>query len=66
VLGVIAGLAVSVMANHAGNITNPAVEDPFKPQSGRPEREDAGAIEVSSATPASSNERVIAVDCAAI
>lgn len=25
----IAGLAVSMMANHAGNITQPAVEEPF-------------------------------------
>jgi AhpD family alkylhydroperoxidase len=36
VLEVIAGLAVSVMANYAGNITNPVVEDPFKPQSWTP------------------------------
>ncbi len=32
VLEVIAGLASSVMANYAGNITNPPVEDPFKAQ----------------------------------
>jgi AhpD family alkylhydroperoxidase len=32
VLEVIVGLAVSVMANYAGNITNPPVEDPFKAQ----------------------------------
>ncbi len=32
VLEVIAGLAVSTMANYAGNITNPPVEDPFKGQ----------------------------------
>lgn len=32
VLEAIAGLAVSVMANYAGNITNPAVEEPFQPQ----------------------------------
>ena len=32
VLEVIAGLAVSLMANYAGNITNPVVEDAFKPQ----------------------------------
>lgn len=32
VLEVIAGLAVSVMANYAGNITNPVVEPPFQPQ----------------------------------
>ena len=32
VLEVIAGLAVSVMANYAGNITNPVVEEPFQPQ----------------------------------
>lgn len=31
-LEVIAGLAVSVMANYAGNITNPVVEEPFKSQ----------------------------------
>ena len=31
VLEVIAGLAVSVMANYAGNITNPVVEAPFAP-----------------------------------
>lgn len=31
-LEVIAGLAVSVMANYAGNITKPVVEDPFKSQ----------------------------------
>jgi alkylhydroperoxidase family enzyme len=31
-LEVIAGLAVSVMANYAGNITNPAVEEPFRSQ----------------------------------
>lgn len=35
-LEVIAGLAVSVMANYAGNITNPIVEDPFKPQTWKP------------------------------
>ena len=33
---VVAGLAVSVMANFAGNITNPVVEDPFKPQIWQP------------------------------
>jgi alkylhydroperoxidase family enzyme len=32
VLEVIAGLAVSVMANYAGNITNPVVEQPFQSQ----------------------------------
>jgi AhpD family alkylhydroperoxidase len=32
VLEVIAGLAVSVMANYAGNITNPVVEAPFQSQ----------------------------------
>jgi AhpD family alkylhydroperoxidase len=32
VLEVIAGLAVSVMANYAGNITNPAVDAPFQSQ----------------------------------
>ena len=32
VLEVIAGLAVSTMANYAGNITRPAVEDPFRAQ----------------------------------
>jgi len=32
VLEVIAGLAVSVLANYAGNITNPILEDPFQPQ----------------------------------
>ncbi len=32
VLEVIAGLAISVMANYAGNITNPPLEDPFKAQ----------------------------------
>jgi len=32
VLEVVAGLAVSVMANYAGNITRPALEDAFKPQ----------------------------------
>lgn len=32
VLEVIAGLAVSVMANYAGNITKPTLEEPFKPQ----------------------------------
>jgi len=31
-LEVIAGLAVSVMANYAGNITNPVVEPPFQAQ----------------------------------
>ena len=31
-LEVIAGLAVSVMANYAGNITNPVVEPPFQQQ----------------------------------
>lgn len=33
VLEVVAGLAVSVMANYAGNITNPPLEDPFRAQS---------------------------------
>jgi hypothetical protein len=33
VLEVIAGLAVSVMANYAGNITKPPLEEPFKAQS---------------------------------
>jgi hypothetical protein len=33
---VIAGLAVSVMANYAGNITAPVVEAPFAPQTWRP------------------------------
>jgi len=32
VLEVIAGLAVSTMANYAGNITKPALEEPFKLQ----------------------------------
>ena len=32
VLEVIAGLAVSVMANYAGNITHPALETPFQSQ----------------------------------
>ena len=32
VLEVIAGLAVSVMANYAGNITRPELEAPFRPQ----------------------------------
>ena len=32
ILEVIAGLAVSTMANYAGNITNPPLEAPFKPQ----------------------------------
>ncbi len=32
VLEVIAGLAVSVLANYAGNITNPVLEEPFKAQ----------------------------------
>ena len=32
VLEAIAGLAISVMANYAGNITNPPLEDPFKGQ----------------------------------
>jgi len=32
VLEVIAGLAVSVMASYAGNITLPPVEEPFKGQ----------------------------------
>ena len=32
VLEVIAGLAVSVLANYAGNITNPPVEDPLEAQ----------------------------------
>jgi len=32
VLEVIAGLAVSVMANYAGNITHPPLEAPFGPQ----------------------------------
>lgn len=32
VLEVIAGLAVSVMANYAGNITNPALDEPFEAQ----------------------------------
>jgi AhpD family alkylhydroperoxidase len=31
-LEVIAALAISVMANYAGNITNPPLEDPFKAQ----------------------------------
>jgi alkylhydroperoxidase family enzyme len=33
VLEVIAGLAISVMANYAGNITHPALEAPFQAQS---------------------------------
>jgi AhpD family alkylhydroperoxidase len=37
VLEVIAGLAVSTLANYAGNITRPAVEEPFKAQLWRPE-----------------------------
>jgi AhpD family alkylhydroperoxidase len=36
VLEVIAGLAVSVMANYAGNITQPPVEAPFQQQAWRP------------------------------
>jgi AhpD family alkylhydroperoxidase len=32
ILEVIAGLAVSVMANYAGNITKPPVEEPFRAQ----------------------------------
>ena len=32
VLDVVAGLAVSTMANYAGNITKPMIEDPFKAQ----------------------------------
>ena len=32
VLEVIAGLAVSMMANYAGNITQPALEEPFRAQ----------------------------------
>jgi hypothetical protein len=32
VLEVIAGIAASLMANYAGNITRPPVEDPFKAQ----------------------------------
>jgi AhpD family alkylhydroperoxidase len=32
VLEVIAGLAISAMANYAGNITNPVLEAPFQPQ----------------------------------
>jgi hypothetical protein len=32
VLEVIAGLAASMMANYAGNITRPPVEDPFRAQ----------------------------------
>ena len=32
VLETIAGLAVSVMANYAGNITKPPLEEPFKAQ----------------------------------
>lgn len=32
VLEAIAGLAVSMMANYAGNITQPAVEEPFRAQ----------------------------------
>ncbi|GLS28401.1 hypothetical protein GCM10007937_01080 [Mesorhizobium albiziae] len=32
VLEVIAGLAVSVLANYAGNITKPVLEEPFKAQ----------------------------------
>ena len=32
VLEVMAGVAVSVMANYAGNITNPQLEEPFKAQ----------------------------------
>jgi len=36
VLEVIAGLAVSVMANYAGNITHPAVEDALRPQVWKP------------------------------
>jgi alkylhydroperoxidase family enzyme len=35
VLEVIAGLAVSVMANYAGNITDPALEAPFEAQAWR-------------------------------
>lgn len=36
VLEVIAGLAVSVMANHAGNITRPPLEAPFEAQAWTP------------------------------
>ena len=36
VLEVIAGLAVSVLANYAGNITNPVLEEPFKAQNWKP------------------------------
>jgi hypothetical protein len=32
VLEVIAGLAVSVLANYAGNITTPVLEEPFRAQ----------------------------------
>lgn len=32
VLEVIAGLAISAMANYAGNITDPALEEPFRAQ----------------------------------
>lgn len=32
VLEVIAGLAVSVLANYAGNLTNPSIEEPFRAQ----------------------------------
>ena len=35
VLEIIAGLAVSVMANYAGNLTRPPVEEPFKGQTWR-------------------------------
>jgi alkylhydroperoxidase family enzyme len=36
VLEVIAGLAVSVMANYAGNITHPVVEEAFQAQTWKP------------------------------
>jgi AhpD family alkylhydroperoxidase len=37
VLEVIAGIAVSTLANYAGNITQPAVEEPFKQQLWQPQ-----------------------------
>ena len=36
VLEVIAGLAVSLMANYAGNVTKPLLEEPFAPQRWEP------------------------------
>ncbi len=38
VLEVIAGLAISTMANYAGNVTRPPVEEPFRAQVWTPDR----------------------------